>query len=1119
MDKCKVIFSRLFVWISAFLVTVSPVNDVSALPPPVAAAPVSPPQVTAAITASAPTTLTAPRTEPVTPAGETAPPRGDGGATYSREVLLQLRSLATRPPTTLVERLKCLKLLKRRRGVRGGRKARRPVRVVVGNRQPLSEPTTPARSSVLSRPPRLTAAQTNAAATPERAAERKPMKIGHLNVRSLTGKLEEINALLLSENLDILCLSETFLTPDVLTDFLVFSGYKICRADRRRPRKGRQVVRGGGVAILYRDHLKVEMMNLENTDPAVDSLWISVSHRGRPAVVGAIYRPPDSAISSFLDSLHGQLQMALSRGKPLFLLGDVNINVSDREASSVRRYLQLLTELGLHQLVSEPTHLSPRPTTLDHIVTNHANLSDSVKVLADSPSDHQPVVCSVPLPKIRPTPVFREIRRWERADWDSICLDLLLADWKPMYEAPDVDGKLCEFMRTWDDVIDRHCPVVRVRSGRSGSCPWIREDPELCELMSLRDRARDEWLNVRSDNARDVYRRLRNDVKSRLVRARKEFLCNQLAAKDYRGFWTRFNSFAKNASAGGNTTAMPSALDAEQADKFNDYFAGVGAKIASELQLDDPTKLTDDRPPMVCAARFSLTPATLPELSRAVRSMSNSRAVGIDGVPILAVRRCFDVIGPLLLHLINKSIVAGVFPERWKIACVVPVHKAGDRGEASNYRPISLLPVMSKIAERVVCTQLSRYLFDNHLLSACQYAYRRGHSTEDAVIDAVSWAVNKIDSGELVSITTLDLSKAFDSVDHGVLLKKLEWMGVSSHWFQSYLSDRGQVVRGGSRICSVNFGVPQGSIVGPILFSAFVADLQGHLPHGRMICYADDTQLLDSSPPDRESMSKLKIRIQESMASVHNWFKDNSLKMNASKTDFILLGTKKSLQTNADFTFTFSDNIFQSSKTIKLLGVTVDQSLTWDQHISSVVRRCYCILISLNRFRRHFTTEALITIIQAHVFSQIIYCLPVWGGAAEKELQRIQKIINFAARIVTGAKRHDHITPSLNSLHWSRIGELVEERDCLKVYRALHDNHAPTAMQGLFTRRCEVATRDTRLSSTERVHLPRVQLTATQKHFMYRAGSAWNRLPDDVLAKSGSLHAFKQAVQQRRRLQ
>ena len=258
----------------------------------------------------------------------------------------------------------------------------------------------------------------------------------------------------------------------------------------------------------------------------------------------------------------------------MFLLGDVNINVSDQEASDVRRYLQLLNDLSLHQLVSEPTHMLPRPTTLDHIITNRADVRATVKVLAESPSDHQPVVCSVPLPKIRTKPVVRETRRWERADWDRICLDLLLADWTPMFEAPDVDGKLSEFMRAWDDVIDQHCPVVRVRSGRVGSCPWIREDHELCELMSQRDRAQREWIRSRSDlihsrssrtdELHEKYRKLRNEAKSRLARARKEFLCHQLAIKDYRGFWSRFNMFAKNISAG-NATPRSSDLDAAQA--------------------------------------------------------------------------------------------------------------------------------------------------------------------------------------------------------------------------------------------------------------------------------------------------------------------------------------------------------------------------------------------------------------------------------------------------------------------------------------------------------------------------------------------------------------------------
>ena len=215
-------------------------------------------------------------------------------------------------------------------------------------------------------------------------------------------------------------------------------------------------------------------------------------------------------------------------------------------------------------------------------------------------------------------------------------------------------------------------------------------------------------------------------------------------------------------------------MDPAQADMFNAYFADVGSTIAAELQSDSVRNDKPEfRPPTVCASRFELKPATLPELSAAVRRMSSSRAVGLDEVPILAVRRCFAVIGPLLLHIINTSIASGIFPEMWKVACVLPLHKAGDRSLAQNYRPISLLPVMSKIAERVVCTQLSNYLTKNNLQSNHQYAYRCSHSTEDAVLDAISWATNEIDKGQLASVTTIDLSKAFDSVDHDVLLMKL----------------------------------------------------------------------------------------------------------------------------------------------------------------------------------------------------------------------------------------------------------------------------------------------------------------------------------------------------------
>ena len=393
----------------------------------------------------------------------------------------------------------------------------------------------------------------------------------------------------------------------------------------------------------------------------------------------------------------------------------------------------------------------------------------------------------------------------------------------------------------------------------------------------------------------------------------------RITRQDHRGFWRRLKQFAVRSNTAGEGDS--SVLGPERADAFNEYFSSVGARVAAELRSDVNSDFAAEqrmpRPVTVCSSSFVLKPATLPELSAAMRQMSNSRAVGLDGVPIYAVKQCFPVVGPELLHLINTSIVTGKFPSKWKTALVVPLHKSGDVTIANNFRPISLLSVISKITERVICNQLTAYLQKNSIMSDSQYAYRCGHSVEDALVDAVEWMSKNIDSGLLISITALDLSKAFDSVDHGVLLSKMGWYGIPPHWFASYLGDRKQMVRGGVSVLPVSCGVPQGSIVGPTLFCLAVNEIQNFLPHGRLISYADDTQLFDSSPKDSDSMASLKNRLEESLMSIQTWLKVNSLKMNPAKTMFTLLGTRQAVKENSNFAFEMSGYRLRPRKTLK----------------------------------------------------------------------------------------------------------------------------------------------------------------------------------------------------------
>ena len=258
------------------------------------------------------------------------------------------------------------------------------------------------------------------------------------------------------------------------------------------------------------------------------------------------------------------------------------------------------------------------------------------------------------------------------------------------------------------------------------------------------------------------------------------------------------------------------------------------------------------------------------------------------------------------------------------------------------------------------------------------------------------------------------------------------------------------------------------------------------------------SQLLDSAHPD--NLSGLMSRQEETLLIVRSYFTSNSLKMNPSKTTLILVGTPQNLKKTSSFRINIAGHILTPSLSVKLLGVTLDRSLLWDEHICSVVKKCYSILVCLYKIRHHLTPEARKLLIQSHVFPHILYCLSVWGGAAACHLSRVQKILYFGARIVTGTRIRDHITPALETLGWPSVRDLVAHRDCIGVFRALSDKQAPLAVRSLFRHRADVSQRVTRATAAGELELPALRLSLSRRVFSYRAASSWNRLPPATMA-------------------
>ena len=368
--------------------------------------------------------------------------------------------------------------------------------------------------------------------------------------------------------------------------------------------------------------------------------------------------------------------------------------------------------------------------------------------------------------------------------------------------------------------------------------------------------------------------------------------------------------------------------------------------------------------------------------------MPDNKAPGIDKVPIRVIKDCLPVIAPWINSIINKSLVNNIFPSAWKIAEVIPILKEGDHEQANN-RPISLLPVLSKVCERVALTdQLTSYLTINRRLSVHQSGNKTWHSTETSLIHSTDSILKAIDQKKVTAVILLDMSKAFDSINHSILLDKLEDVGVSSScltWFRSYLSERYQAVRINSTLSEklpVVSSVPQGSILGPLLFSIYVNDLPSATKTCSSESYVDDTKLLLSFHIN-DSNAAL-VDLNEDLIRIRNWCFDNLLLLNPGKTKLMVYGSRQMLARLPEFRLSLLGKELTPAATVKDLGVTFDPILSFDNHILSTVSSCKSSLCQINRAKHAFNKNLLVTVINALVFSKLYYCSSLWSNTSNE---------------------------------------------------------------------------------------------------------------------------------------
>ena len=772
----------------------------------------------------------------------------------------------------------------------------------------------------------------------------------------------------------------------------------------------------------------------------------------------------------------------------------MNIDLQTPDTPHARFYAQMLKDMGLKQIVSSVT----RPNTasdrtspgsvIDHVIVPAADDVTTTEVIPTSCSDHSLVVVQTHLGREKRHRAEITVRSTRALVPDALRLDLLTADWSGVHEAIGVNDKWSQWLSVWSPVIDKHMPLTQFRP-RHPPSPWLANNEQLRSDMRERDQARTEYVRDPTPENRENYVARRNAVKRDQCRARSTFFAESFR-NSRRTTWKDIRRFLISS----RRSDVPLVTGRVWANRLNDHFATCGARVASEVGsqagADDP--LTP-RPPRVVSGAFRVYPATLPELSAAVKHMSASKACGEDGITIAMIRMTFPVIGPHLLHIVNDSIKSGTLPDAWKTAKVLPLHKSGSVIDPNNYRPISILPTVAKVTERVICNQLMSYLLSHCILGEEQHGFRPGHSTESAMLDAVGHVVRSIDERNIACLTTA-ASKAFNSVPHRRLLEKLAWYGIDAHWFRDWLSDRSQRVLD-SDSARVTHGVVQGSLLGPILYLLYTNDLPCYFPDTKVIMYADDVQFIHSCQP--HSTPNLRQDVEDTLKVAHAWFVTNGLKLNPKKTELMLVKTQKR-QTPCNFTVSFNDATLSPSSKVKILGIIVDEHLTWEGHVSLVVRRCYATLRGLSKLAHRLSNDVKRFLIEALVLPHIMYCITVWGGCGVEQRKRVQKVLNHCARVVFGARKSARVTPLLEELQWSSIDTRICERDVAMVHRLLNHEHAPQSLRDLISYRSDVSARDTRATAAGLLEPPFSRTETAKRHFWYRALSLWNTAPSSV---------------------
>ena len=848
----------------------------------------------------------------------------------------------------------------------------------------------------------------------------KEFSILSLNIGSLKTNFDKlINEIDNLQKFDAICLCETGLDPEETTLGNNHNLYTLPGFNSPIFQKPARVSnRGGGLAIYINsrkfndDSAKI----LDNISTAIspeigEFLFVEVDTgpKNKNIIIGNFYRSPSFKPDCFTEKLSEIIQILdKDSNKNILLMGDANIDLIQHDTNAhVQNYFNVVSQNGYIPTISRPTRITEHSMTLiDHIFSNSMSNFMKSGILTDPFADHLGVFIKISLSNTLTHTNSNNGRYFyteiSETTNENFVRSINNADWQHVFDTVDANAKYNKFLEIYENCYNSAFPKVskKIQNKRSTGKPWIMK--WLQEACDRKNKLYDIFIKHPTIENKEAYKKYKKWTETQVYKAKRKYYNNQIFKfnSNAKKQWKTMNEIINRRKAKSSITKLKFGDQnitntTKICNLFNSYFCNIASKLKKDIipqshdkEIVDPLnflKKCNCISDCTCSqSSMFVEPCNETEVSTIIKDLSNSSSSDFS---TLALKLVKNNISPILVNTINASLVQGIFPTSLKVAKVIPIFKSGKRNDVSNYRPISLLSVFSKIYEKIMYKRVVSFLNKNKTIYNRQYGFRARHSCEHALLDAQHKLTCTLDRKETALLLLIDFSKAFDMVDHSLILRKLSFYGIrgiAHDWFRSYLANRHQYVSvngGNSEIDKLEHGVPQGSILGPLLFIIFINDLPNIFADVHFILYADDANIIITGTTIKELENKINALIPK----LTSWVGVNSLKLNTTKTKYMVISNT----IKHDFDIVIHNQTIARVKQDRFLGVIIDEKLTFNAHKTALARKISNNCGVLYRARYVLNQKSLVCLYYSFIQSHMIYCSNVWGLGTKRSLNSI----------------------------------------------------------------------------------------------------------------------------------